>query len=331
MAQRRTCSPPVPSCSGPGSAVLLVHRPRYDDWSFPKGKLDPGEHVPSAAVREVCGGDRAARPARAAAVRSATRSAAGRKVVHYWVGRAVGTTTCRDYRPNAEIDAVEWVPLDEAVDRLTYDHDRATLKERRAAAASGPTRWSCSATARRARARRGDGDDRAAPARPARPGPGAAAGAAARGVRRHPGRQLRRAPGAWRRSRRTPTRPAGSSRTPTALSEEDATRRRCGEVVDELLGRREGAVLCTHRPVLPTVFDALGVATRELEPGGMLVVHLRKGSGAATERHLTAESRPLSRACSRDGRLAQRLRGPSGRFEFTARSPTPPEPSTSAP
>ena len=34
-------------------AVLLVHRPRYDDWSFPKGKLDPGEHVTAAAVREV--------------------------------------------------------------------------------------------------------------------------------------------------------------------------------------------------------------------------------------------------------------------------------------
>src|SRR3954470_1380615 len=37
----------------PGKRVLLVHRPRYDDWSFPKGKLDPGEHVTSAAVREV--------------------------------------------------------------------------------------------------------------------------------------------------------------------------------------------------------------------------------------------------------------------------------------
>ena len=39
--------------AGGGSQVALVHRPKYDDWSFPKGKLDPGEHVLLAAVREV--------------------------------------------------------------------------------------------------------------------------------------------------------------------------------------------------------------------------------------------------------------------------------------
>ena len=55
----------------PGKQVLLVHRPRYDDWSFPKGKLDPGEHVTAAGVREVCRGDRPARPARPAADRAA--------------------------------------------------------------------------------------------------------------------------------------------------------------------------------------------------------------------------------------------------------------------
>jgi 8-oxo-dGTP diphosphatase len=38
-----------------GHEVLLVHRPKYDDWSFPKGKLDPGEHIVAAAVREVAG------------------------------------------------------------------------------------------------------------------------------------------------------------------------------------------------------------------------------------------------------------------------------------
>ena len=38
---------------GPGGTVLLVHRPKYDDWSFPKGKVDRGEHPTAAAVREV--------------------------------------------------------------------------------------------------------------------------------------------------------------------------------------------------------------------------------------------------------------------------------------
>ncbi len=50
---RRTCSPPVPSCSVPAKRSCSVHRPRYDDWSFPKGKLDPESTSTSAAVREV--------------------------------------------------------------------------------------------------------------------------------------------------------------------------------------------------------------------------------------------------------------------------------------
>ena len=59
-------------------AVLLVHRPRYGDWSFPKGKLDRGELAPVAAVREVLRGDRRADPARARrSDPSATPTAAG--------------------------------------------------------------------------------------------------------------------------------------------------------------------------------------------------------------------------------------------------------------
>ena len=53
------------------------------------------------------------------------------KQVSYWVGRVRRRRRRLGYRPNAEIDEVEWVPYDEAMDRLTYDYDRATLKEAR--------------------------------------------------------------------------------------------------------------------------------------------------------------------------------------------------------
>jgi hypothetical protein len=57
--------------------------------------------------------------------------------------------------------------------------------------------------------------------------------------------------------------------------------------VDKLLQAREGAVVCSHRPVLPTVLDAVGVTEDvRLEVGEMLVVHHRKGRIVATERHL---------------------------------------------
>src|SRR3954452_1915291 len=95
-----------------GPDVLLVHRPKYDDWSFPKGKLDPGEHVTTAAVREVAeetGLDvRLGPPLRD----QEYAVAPGWKKVHYWVARTVDADDVSGYRPNAEVDAVEWVPLD---------------------------------------------------------------------------------------------------------------------------------------------------------------------------------------------------------------------------
>ena len=62
----------------PGKQVLLVHRPRYDDWSFPKGKLDPGEHADRRRGARGGRGDRAARAARAAAGRAALPDGDGR-------------------------------------------------------------------------------------------------------------------------------------------------------------------------------------------------------------------------------------------------------------
>ena len=72
--------------------------------------------------------------------------------------------------------------------------------------------------------------------------------------------------------------------TTDRLSEEDATAKKVLRLVDELLHSGEGAVLCTHRPVLPAVFDAIGVEDPRLEPGALLVVHHRKGKVVATER-----------------------------------------------
>ncbi len=58
------------------------------------------------------------------------------------------------------------------------------------------------------------------------------------------------------------------------------------EVAEQCDTTRRGTLLCSHRPVLPTVFAALGVPDPRLEPGEMLVVHLRKGRVVATEKHL---------------------------------------------
>jgi 8-oxo-dGTP diphosphatase len=73
------------------------------------------------------------------------------------------------------------------------------------------------------------------------------------------------------------------------LSEEGAGATGVRRVVDDVvagLDDHAATVVCTHRPVLPEVFDALGLEDPHLDPGEMLVVHLRKGRVAGTERHL---------------------------------------------
>ena len=91
--------------------VALVHRPRYDDWSLPKGKLDPGEHPLLGALREIEEETGVRRPAGAAG-RAALRygTPEGRKRVRYWACEAVGG----EFEANREVDELWWGPLADA-------------------------------------------------------------------------------------------------------------------------------------------------------------------------------------------------------------------------
>ena len=108
--------------SATGPEVLVVHRPRYDDWSIPKGKRDPGETDEQCAVREVeeetgvrCALEHELLPARYV-------DRHGRpKVVRYWQMRPLGE---RPFVPNDEIDEAVWLAIDETSRRLTHQGDR---------------------------------------------------------------------------------------------------------------------------------------------------------------------------------------------------------------
>jgi 8-oxo-dGTP diphosphatase len=105
--------------------VVLVHRPRYDDWSLPKGKRDPGETDEQCAVREVEEetGLRCALGRELLPTRYVDRK--GRpKVVRYWEMRVLGS---RRFVANDEIDELAWVSLAIAADRLSYPHDAEVL------------------------------------------------------------------------------------------------------------------------------------------------------------------------------------------------------------
>lgn len=103
--------------------VALIHRPRYDDWSLPKGKLDPGEIEPVAAVREILEetGHSAHLGRRLGRVVYPIPS--GTKAVQYWVARSGGG----EFVPNAEADELCWLSVKEAGKRLSYSMDRKML------------------------------------------------------------------------------------------------------------------------------------------------------------------------------------------------------------
>jgi 8-oxo-(d)GTP phosphatase len=275
---------------GAGGTVLLVHRPKYDDWSFPKGKLDRGEHATAAAVREVeeetgvrirLGlplGDQLY-PVRA-----------GRKRVHYWIGRAVGDPDVSGYQPNAEIDEVSWFPIDKARRRLSYQFDIETLEEaleqRRKTRTLVILRHS---PARSRKAWRSDDRERPLLATGKHQAEHLVPVLAAYDVRHLVSSTSARCV----QTLEPFTAATGRKlRTHHLLSEEDATkgvtRRLVSALLNDLADRPAsagGVVLCTHRPVLPWVFDTVGVDDPGLAPGEMIVLHLRKGRVAAWERH----------------------------------------------
>jgi 8-oxo-dGTP pyrophosphatase MutT (NUDIX family) len=104
--------------------VLLVHRPRYDDWSFPKGKLEPGESFEEAALREV-EEETGLRCRLVRELPSVEYPVKDRpKLVRYWL---MEVEEDPGFVPNDEVDEVRWQSPSEALPLLSYDRDRELL------------------------------------------------------------------------------------------------------------------------------------------------------------------------------------------------------------
>ncbi len=268
--------------------VVLVHRPKYDDWSLPKGKLDPGEHVLVAARREV-------------AEETGYEVVLGRplptqhylvgdrpKEVRYWAARATRGGLDR----YDDVDDIEWLPVAQAVERLTWGRDAGVLD----AFTSGPTVTVPLVLLRHASAvKRGDwpGDDEQT--RPLNePGEREAQLLAPVLAAYAPERVLS---SDTRRTIDTVRPFAQSCNLPVELepvfSQEgfaahpDAALDR----VRTLLRSDAATVVCTHRPVLPwllaTLFERSAQAPPQetLAPGEFWVLHRAGGRVLQWERH----------------------------------------------
>ena len=106
--------------------VAVIHRPRYNDWTLPKGKVDSGETIHKAAEREVEEetGFKVKRQGGSVIAQNSYHDRKGRtKIVYYYFMTPIGG----EFRPNDEVDEVRWLTLDEALALLTHDRDREML------------------------------------------------------------------------------------------------------------------------------------------------------------------------------------------------------------
>lgn len=276
--------------------VCIVHRPRHKDWSHPKGKVDRGEDVITAAARETLEetGERAM-----LGIPLATEHyrVEGRpKAVHYWAGWHTPGGT--GFTPNHEIDEVEWLSPDKAAKRLTYPRDVQLMRAAVAAPRTSPlvilrhtqamkrAQWSKSDKARPLTA---EGKRQAKLLVPILEAFGIEALHSSDAVRCID----TLTPFADRRRM--------SIQLEHLFSEEGYDDKKSGSrrLLDNVTADRQGAVLCTHRPVLPGLLEhlqrQLGLAKREqldpsIAPGGFIVLHRefhpKKGlRTAAIERH----------------------------------------------
>ena len=277
-----------------GVEVLLIHRPKYDDWSWPKGKLDEGESIAECAVREVRE-ETGLRITLGQPLEATPYAVKGKpKIVYYWAAKIpLGTEPVPD---GGECDQVRWLPAEQAAELLSNASDAAPLRALSRAADAGTLDTQPFLLVRHAKAKPRGKWTRAEGERPL-----AATG-------RRQAQSVSRMLEAW-----SPSHVASSPwmrcvqtvapylqlhekkfKPIPAITEHAANRNpeRAMKAFVKLLKKPRAQAVCTHRPVLPLalrmlakfsstkVSRVLPAADPFLEPGGVIVAH-RMQDGSA--------------------------------------------------
>ncbi len=254
--------------------VLMVHRPRYNDWSLPKGKLSTDEYLPGCAVRETAEETSVAVRLGIPVDRLSYPVGGGTKTVHYWRAHALAEG---QLQPNEEVDEAAWLPIALALELVTYADERPLIHQALNLPESTPL-----VVVRHAKAMARSNWSKRDQARP---------------LNERGRRQSRLliplldAYGVQRLASSTSVRclktlqpHARAHRLEvegwTTLSEEQAAAD--AKAVSTLVRRlarqtvETGVPLaiCGHRPVLPLMLEAIGIPSRALQPGAALVAHL---------------------------------------------------------
>lgn len=277
--------------SGKDLLVAIIHRGRYQDWTFPKGKVDPGETLAEAAVREV-------KEETGLKVKlgvpletvSYPLDKSKTKVVHYWAARvSEKALTKSKFQPDEEVSEVVWLKASEAFAKLSYQHDRDLLQEVIDLRTNGMLRTKPLIIIRHAHATpRADyvGEDGK---RPLLPEGKVQAKELVRLISAYGPKRVFTSP--WRRCKDTITPYAKAHRFKIIergeLSEMGNAKgpAKTAKVAKGLFKDARSSILCTHRPTLPTITKVLAgyaepklasiiLEAKALKPGDFIVLHL---------------------------------------------------------
>lgn len=265
--------------------MLLVHRPKYDDWSFPKGKQDPGEHVVVTAVREIQEETGLiVRLGRPLTPQYYEVSAGRSKVVNYWVARLDPAHKKTAFIPNSEVDEIRWLPVAAAAQRLSYLDDVEILDQFR----SQPKRTTALVIVRHGTAQRRASWSGPDTERPLSRAGRAQAAALVPVLEAYGVTEIHSSPSVRCTQTVAPyaDHTGGKVAEHAEISEELVNGTQISALLDGLLASSSPTVLCSHRPVLPRLFEHLGVPEEPLATAEFVVCHHRKGQIVAAERHL---------------------------------------------
>ena len=274
--------------------VLMIHRTRYDDWSWPKGKLDKGEQVAEAAVRELLEETGLKVSLGVKLYVSEYKLDNGRrKVVHYWAAEVTDAALKKqNFVPDDEVGSFEWLSVSEAKKRMTYKHDNAPLKELERLDEANELKTRPIIVLRHAKATPREEWTKGEATRPLLPAGDVQAAALVNVLAAYSPKFV--VTSGWKRCLDT-VQPYVKKRKATLLKRSEFTElgakngpRRTHKLVHKIALGGQSAVICSHRPALPTVIEALSAYASKsvrkeidsldpLKPAEFYVFHLAQG------------------------------------------------------
>jgi 8-oxo-(d)GTP phosphatase len=287
--------------------VAIIHRARYNDWGWPKGKVDPGETLPETAVREI-------KEETGLSIRLGVNLGVqtydlpnGKgKEVHYWAAKvSEKALKASTFKPSEEVAKVDWMTPDEAVKVLSYEHDKVFLEKLVLLHAKDQLDTKPFIVLRHGKATPRDNWSKGEETRPLLPAGKQQSKSLKNLLRAWGAKRIVSSP--WERCRSTVAPYALARKVEVEYSEHltEAGNKKTPastlKVIHKLIQDGRSTIVCTHRPALPTVLEELAKYNpleklellengKAIKPGHFLVVHLTQPKPGTSRKIVSVET-----------------------------------------